>query len=76
MKCSIKQLRQKTKELVDLAESGEEIIITYRGKEKAMVVPLMRQIEKTNIGFGIWSDHLEIKDSSEFVRKIRKSRIK
>lgn len=48
MNYSIKQLRQKTKEIIDLAENGERIFITYRGKKKAMVVPIAKNIEKND----------------------------
>ena len=74
MDYSIKQLRQKTKEIIDIAESGQSVTITYRGRKKAKVVPLEKKREKTRIGFGMWSDRGNITDSSEYVRGIRMSR--
>ena len=74
--CSIKHLRQHTREILDLAETGNEILITYRGKKKAKVVPL--SVEKKTLqdtAFGIWADRKDIeKNSKEYVQKIRKGR--
>ena len=74
--CSIKHLRQHTREILDLAEIGNEILITYRGKKKAKVVPLSigkKTLEDT--AFGIWADRKDIeKDSKEYVFNIRKGR--
>ena len=75
MMYSIKELRQKTKEIVDLAENGRNIVITYRGNKKAKIVPLQSKHEKTNLGFGIWSDRADITDSSDYVKSIRKGGI-
>ena len=76
MKFSIKELRQKTKEIIDLVENGNSVVITYRGNKKAKVVPLKTNFEKTNLGFGMWSDRNDIPDSSAYVKSIRKGRIK
>jgi len=62
--CSIKHLRQHTREILDLAETGNEILIIYRGKKR---------LEDT--AFGIWADRKDIeKNSKEYVQKIRKGR--
>jgi len=74
--CSIKHLRQHTREILNLVDAGNEVIITYRGKKKAKVVPL--SVGKKNIGdtaFGIWSDREDIeKESKEQIRKMRTGR--
>ena len=73
---SIKELRQKTKEIIDLVENGNSVVITYRGNKKAKVVPLETNLTKTNLGFGMWSDRTDIEDSSNYVKSMRKGRVK
>ena len=76
MKATAKDLRFHSKELLDTVNRGEEVIITYRGKPCAKLVPIdasEKQHEKNNL-FGIWHDHKEIIDVDEYVRKIRKGR--
>ena len=73
---SIKELRQKTKEIIDLVENGNSVVITYRGSKKARVVPLKSSFSKTNLGFGMWSDRTGIDNSSEYVKSMRKGRCK
>ncbi len=74
MDYSIKELRQKTKEIIDLVDQGKSITITYRGQRKARVVALDRRPTKIKIGFGMWSDNLELRDSSAVVRETRRGR--
>lgn len=76
MEYSIKELRQKTREIVDLAESGQSITITYRGKKKAKVVPLYEDIGASKAGFGMWSDREEMQDSSKYVQTVRQGRFR
>ncbi|RLD12154.1 MAG: type II toxin-antitoxin system prevent-host-death family antitoxin [Chlamydiae bacterium] len=74
--CSIKHLRQHTREILDLVDAGNEVLITYRGKKKAKVVPLSvgkKMFENT--AFGIWSDRDDFNENSKkHVRNIRKGR--
>ncbi len=74
MEFSTKELRQKTKEILDLVDTGEQIIITYRGKKKAKIVPISLGESKGKTGFGMWKDNPDIQDSSDYVRKLRKGR--
>jgi len=74
--CSIKHLRQHTREILDLVDAGNEVLITYRGKKKAKVVPLSvgkKMFENT--AFGIWADRDDMKnDSKKFVKHLREGR--
>ena len=78
MKATAKDLRFNSKELLDTVKRGEEVIITYRGKPCAKLVPY----ERTNTNeskmkdefFGIWKDNNEVNDINEYVREIRKGR--
>lgn len=78
MKATAKDLRFNSKELLDTVNRGEEVVITYRGKPCARLVPYEQtKINKVGIKnkfFGIWKDNDEIIDVNEYVRKFRKER--
>ena len=78
MKATAKDLRFNSKELLDTVNRGEEVVITYRGKPCAKLVPYEQAgiIEsKLKDGFfGIWKDNNEVNDIKEYVREIRKGR--
>ncbi len=70
---STKDLRFKISAIFKILSKGEKIIITYRGKAKAKLIPI--ENEKRNredIAFGMWADKND--DVYKFVRKLRKSR--
>ncbi len=76
MKATAKDLRFHSKELIDTVSRGEEVIITYRGKPAAKMIPVKNDVKnkKNNELFGIWKDNNKIKDVSQYIRKIRKGR--
>jgi len=78
MKATAKDLRFHSKELLDTARRGEEVVITYRGKPYAKLVPVTREIDLTaNLGnqlFGMWADNSEAGNVEAFVDKARESR--
>jgi len=77
MYSTAKELRFHTKELLDSVSRGEEVIITYRGKPYAKLVPFKKSkqtIEKADELFGIWKDRKDIKDVNKYVRELRKRR--
>ncbi|MGB5750799.1 MAG: type II toxin-antitoxin system prevent-host-death family antitoxin [Desulfobacterales bacterium] len=77
MHASAKDLRFYSKNLLEAVFRGEEVIITYRGKPCAKLTPLRednkKQIQSDPL-FGIWKDHDDSKDVSEYVRNLRKGR--
>lgn len=78
MIATAKDLRFHSKELLDTAKRGEEVIITYRGKPYAKLVSVVNETHKTekikhNL-FGIWSEYPETEDVNEFVDTLRKGR--
>ena len=77
MKATAKDLRFHSKNLIDSVNRGEEIVITFRGKPCAKLVPYQEQKNKTgkNELFGIWKDNDAIQNVDEYVRNIRKGRI-
>ncbi len=76
MKATAKDLRFHSKELLDSVTRGEEVVITYRGKPCAKLVPyqdIKNKREKNEL-FGIWKDNDLTKDVNSYVRNLRKSR--
>jgi prevent-host-death family protein len=76
MKATAKDLRFHSKELLDSVNRGEEVIITFRGKPCAKLVPYKdkkRQIIKNEL-FGVWKDNAIVKDVAEYVKELRKGR--
>lgn len=78
MKATAKDLRFHSKELLESVERGEEVIITYRGKPHAKLVPIRKQktglIDGENKLFGIWKDNDSTINVNKYVRNLRKGR--
>ncbi len=77
MYSTAKELRFHTKELLESVSRGEEVIITFRGKPYAKLIPIEESVKKskeTNELFGIWKDRTDLEDVNSYVRNIRKER--
>jgi prevent-host-death family protein len=77
MHATAKELRFNSKNLLDVVSRGEEVIITYRGKPCAKLIPLKetdKKVLKADPLFGIWIDHQDVKNVEKYVRKLRKGR--
>ena len=76
MKATAKDLRFHSRELLDTVSRGEEVIITFRGKPCAKLIPYRdkRKASAENELFGIWKDNDRIKNVDEYVRGLRKGR--
>ncbi len=77
MKATAKDLRFHSKELLSTVNRGEEVIITYRGKPCAKLVPYDEFKKDTKIKtnlFGMWKDNDNIEDVDDYIRDIRKGR--
>ncbi len=77
MKATAKDLRFHSKDLINSVNRGEEVVITFRGRPCAKLVPYQEQKKKTgeNELFGIWKDNDAIQNVDEHVRNLRKGRI-
>lgn len=74
MEATTRDLRLHTKEVLSATGRGEDVIITYRGKPTARLVPIDENRAKgRNPGFGIWADHQEL-DVNQQVRNMRQRR--
>ncbi|MBW1999592.1 MAG: type II toxin-antitoxin system prevent-host-death family antitoxin [Deltaproteobacteria bacterium] len=79
MKASAKDLRYKTREIIAALERGEEVLLTYRGKEKGRIIPVSKRAPKSyekeeNFLFGIWRENEEVFDVDAYVDKVRGGR--
>ena len=77
MKATAKDLRFHSRELLDAVHRGEEVVITFRGKPCAKLVPYREQKaeETAEHGlFGIWKDNDQVKDVAAYVRALRQGR--
>lgn len=74
MYATAKELRFNVKELLDTVTRGEEVVITYRGKACAKLVPIEKETHQEDELFGIWKDDVRSQDVDQYVRNLRKSR--
>ncbi len=78
MKITTKELRTRTRELLDCLDRGEPVTITYRGKPRAKLVSIDREATNDESAmfpvFGMWKDHDDAKNVDAYVRDLRKSR--
>ena len=76
MKATAKDLRFHSKELLDTVNRGEEVVITFRGKPCAKLIPCRekKKVITKNKLFGIWRDNDIVQDVDEYVRDVRKGR--
>ena len=77
MKATAKDLRFYSKEILDSVARGEEVVITYRGKPHAKIVPVETKSEsKKQLKplFGIWKDNKNVENVTQFIRESRKGR--
>ena len=77
MEISTKQLRMDLGRIISQAANGQEVIVTYRKKPRAKIVPIMNR-NKTLPGesgdelFGIWKNRKDTENVEQFVRNMRK----
>lgn len=76
MEVSAKELRTHTKRLLEAVERGEEVVITYRGKPRARVLPVVETPPRGRESalFGIWQDNPAVADVEGYVDSLRAGR--
>ncbi len=76
MEATAKDLRFHSKKLIESVKRGEEVVITYRGKPCARLVPYQNQetADKRHQLFGMWKDRQETDNVQKYVRSLRKGR--
>lgn len=75
MQVSAKELRTRTRSVIEAISRGEEVILTYRGKARARILPIEDQPakQKTDL-FGIWRDNAAADDVEAYVDQLREQR--
>ena len=76
MKATAKDLRFHSKELLDSVKRGEEVVITFRGRACAKLIPYDENKDENikNELYGIWKDNDLVQDVEAYVRGLRKGR--
>lgn len=71
-----KDLRHRTASVLDAVRRGQKLIITYRGRSVAALVPLDEASRKTlsPIGFGMWRGRREMRNVARWLRDLRAPR--
>ena len=78
MKASILDLRRHMSEVLKALDRSENVTLTYRGHERATIVPKKTTKEaniKEHPAFGLWGNRKDISDVDVVVRNIRKGRL-
>jgi len=77
MKITTKELRIQPGKIIGQVVNGQEVIVTFRGKSLAKIVPIQKKessAKQENEVFGMWSNRKEEKTVEEAVRELRKGR--
>jgi prevent-host-death family protein len=76
MEATSKDLRFHTREILDAAMRGEEVVITFHGKPCVKIISFINtnQENKENDFCGMWKDRDDMDDVDEYVRQLRKRR--
>ncbi len=78
MKATVRDLRYRTKDVLEAVARGEVVTVLYRGKEKARLMPLPAGGRGADLipgkAFGMWKDRRDLQDVSGYVRKLRQGR--
>ena len=81
MEASIVDLRYRMKDVLRAIDRGETITVTYRGKEKARLVPIIPAVGRRTLVnpsdhpfVGMWKDREDMADPVAYIRKLRQPR--
>ena len=79
MEASVLDLRRKMSDIMSDIGRHEHVILTYRGRRRAVIIPLEEekqcQIRTADLpAFGLWADRDEMADPVKYVEEIRKPR--
>ena len=79
METSVSDLRKKMGEVMSAIDRHESITLTYRGRRRAVIVPL-NEAKKSKVkvadlpAFGMWANRADMTDLVAYVDGIRKPR--
>jgi len=76
-----KDLRIKTKAILEAIARGEEVVVTHRGKACAKIVPSPGRKSAKGTArkrpgplFGIWKDNTAVQDVNAYIDSLRRGR--
>jgi len=78
MKASILDLRRHMSKIIAALDLNETVTLTYRGKEKAKIVPTTPARNgklQEHRAFGMWADRDDFADVTDALGNIRKGRV-
>jgi len=79
MKASVVELRHKMKEIMAALDRNEAVTITYRGKDRAVMIPVEQAKRRISASehpaCGMWKNRREMKDVPAWIRKMRRGRV-
>ena len=71
-----RDLRQKTAALLTDVRRGQEIVITYRGRQIAVLAPLEKASTRDFLpaGFGMWRGRRDMRNVERWLKNLRRAR--
>ncbi len=77
MKVTALEIRKCMPEIISALERNEEVTLSYRGKDKAVIRPITSG-KKTSLNnhpaLGMWKDRDELDNVDAYIRNLRKGR--
>ncbi len=79
MEASVLDLRKNMSKVMSAIDRHEKVMLTHRGRKKAMIVPLSdtekKKVKTADLAaFGMWNDREETADPVAYVENLRKLR--
>ncbi|MDD6338126.1 MAG: prevent-host-death family protein [Lentisphaeria bacterium] len=79
MEASVLDLRKKMRKVMSAIDRREQVTLTYRGKRRAVIVPLpesrKKQVRVADLpAFGMWAGRDDMADPVAYVENLRKPR--
>lgn len=79
MRVSANELPRKMKEVMDALDRNEQVTLLYRGKERAIIIPVEDKRRKRisaadHPACGMWKNRNDLKDVPAVVKKWRRGR--
>ena len=79
MEASVLDLRKKMREVMSAIDHHEHVILTHRGRPRAVILPLKDEkackVKVADLpAFGLWKERQDIADPVVYVEKLRQTR--
>jgi len=78
MKITVRDLQKNMKGIMAAIERNEEVILTYRGHAKAVIVPYPNSAAAISASdhpaFGMWADRNDMNNVETYVQSLRTGR--